>query len=303
VSQQLGYAIVAGLGTGGMYAFIAISYTVILASSGVFSFAQGSIVMGGALAFYGLAQVANIPVLGAFAIVVFGGALLGMTTDLLAVLPVTNRKGVSSLTEGTLVTTFGLGLLLNTLAGDFFGYNTIPVKGFVSSMPVHLIGLEINPIYLVMISLTIVISVGLELVLRRTKIGLLLRVTVEDVEGAQIGGVSVSRVVFLAFAFGGGMAALAGALLSPLTFASVGLSTELILYGFAGMAIGGFGSFVGALVGGLSVGVVSELVATFWNPNYVDLVIYGSMVALLVVRPRGLFGAPGGFGAAALREV
>lgn len=286
-----------------MYALIALGYTVILASSGVFNFAQGSIVMGGALAMYWLFQLEGLPTVAVIALVIAGGALLGMVCHLFAVRPVMNRRGVHSLTEGTLVTTFGLGLLLNTIAGILFGYDTIPVKSYVTRTPLSVSGFNVSPIYLVMIGVTLVIALVLEAVLRRTNVGLLLRVTVEDPEGARLGGVRVAKVVLFSFALGGGLSALAGALLVPVAYASVGLAFQLILLGFAGMAIGGYGSFTGALLGGLLVGLISTIVPVFISPAYVNLVIYGVMILVLVARPRGLFGTAGRFGSAALREV
>ncbi len=301
--KEFGYAVIAGLGVGGMYAFIALGYTVILAASGVFNFAQGSIVMGGSLVMYWLFDLKGWSVPAVIAIIVAGGALVGMVCHVLSVLPVTNRRGVKNLTEGTLVTTFGLGLVLNTIAGLGFGYNTVPVNSYITRTPVHLLGLNISPIYLVMIGMTLVVSFVLERALNRTGYGLLLRVTVEDAEGARLGGVSVARVVLYAFALGGGLAALAGALLAPVTFASVNNAGQLVLLGYAGMAIGGYGSFQGTLLGGLLVGLISTIIPLYLNAAYISLIVYGLMLLVLVFFPRGLFGTAGRFGSAALREV
>jgi branched-subunit amino acid ABC-type transport system permease component len=303
VYKEFGYAVIAGLGVGGMYAFIALGYTVILAASGVFSFAQGSIVMGGSLVMYWLFDREGWPVAAAIALIVAGGALVGMFVHVLSVLPVTNRRGVKNLTEGTLVTTFGLGLILNTIAGLGFGYDVVPVKSYITRTPVHLLGLSVSPIYLVMIGITLVVSFGLERLLNRTGVGLVLRVTVEDAEGARLGGVGVAKVVFYAFALGGGLAALAGGLLAPVIFASVGNASQLVLLGYAGMAIGGYGSFPGALLGGLVVGLVSTIIPLYINAAYVSLIIYGLMIVVLIFFPKGLFGTAGRFGSAALREV
>jgi branched-subunit amino acid ABC-type transport system permease component len=207
------------------------------------------------------------------------------------------------LTEGTLVTTFGLGLVLNTIAGLIFGYDTKPVKSYISPNPIHMLGLNVAPIYLVMIGITLVVSLLLERGLNRTGLGLILRVTVEDAEGARLGGVGVGKVVFYSFAFAGALAAIAGGLLAPVTFASVANASSLVLLGFAGMAIGGYGSFNGALVGGLLVGLMSTIIPLYLDAQYVNLIIYGLMILVLVVRPKGLFGTAGRFGSAALREV
>jgi branched-chain amino acid transport system permease protein len=228
---------------------------------------------------------------------------VGAITHLVAVLPVTNRRGVRSLTEGTLVTTFGFGLVLNTIAGITFGYSVEPVNSYITRKPVAVIGLQISPIYLVMVGATLVAAIIMEVVLHRTRAGLVLRATVEDVEGAGLAGIRVSRVVLVAFGLAGALAAVAGALLAPISFASVDIATQLVLLGFAGMAIGGFGSFTGALIGGILVGLASTVVPIWLPAIYVNLIIYGGMTAMLVLRPQGLFGSAGRFGAAALREV
>jgi branched-chain amino acid transport system permease protein len=259
--------------------------------------------MGGTLAVYGLWQVAHIQFLAVIAILATGGLVLGLVTYLAAVLPVSNRRGVRNLTEGTLVTTFGFGLVLNTIAGMTFGYDTVPVNSYVTRSPLNFLGLQVNPIYLIMIAVTIVLAIVMELILHRSRIGLVLRATVDDAVGASLAGIRVSTVVLVAFGAAGALAVVAGALLAPISFASVSTATTLVLLGFAGMAIGGFGSFTGALVGGVIVGLISTVAPVFINPLYVNLIIYGVMLVLLVIRPQGLFGTAGRFGAAGLREV
>jgi len=303
VYHELGEAVIAGLGVGGLYALIAMGYTLILSASGVFNFAQGAIVMGGTLAVYGLWQVAHVQFLLVIVVLAIGGVAIGFATYLASVLPVMNRRGVRNLTEGTLVTTFGFGLVLTTLAGMTFGYTTEPVNSYVTRTPIPFAGLQINPIYLIMMGVTVAVAIVLELVLHRTRVGLVLRATVGDAVGASLAGIKVSTVVFVAFGLAGALAVVAGALLAPISFASVGTATTLVLLGFAGMAIGGFGSFTGALVGGVLVGLISTIVPVFVNSLYTNLIIYAVMILLLIVRPQGLFGTAGRFGAAGLREV
>jgi len=303
VYREIGEAVIAGLGVGGLYAMIAMGYTLILSASGVFNFAQGSMVMAGTLALYGLWQVAHVQFLLVLVILAIGGLAVGLATYLASVLPVMNRRGIRNLTEGTLVTTFGFGLVLNTVAGMTFGYDTVPVNSYVTRSPISFAGLDINPIYLVMIGATLALAALLELVLHKTRVGLLLRATVGDAVGAALVGIRVGTVVLVAFGLAGGLAVVAGALLAPVSFASVSTATTLVLLGFAGMAIGGFGSFTGALVGGVLVGLISTVVPVFINSLYVNLIIYAVMLVVLVIRPQGLFGTAGRFGAAGLREV
>lgn len=303
MAELVAIATVSGLGLGGLYGLVAMGYTLVMAASGVFNFAQGSIVMGGALVMLGLWQYLHWPILGVVGVVLLGGALLGILSYVLAVFPVAKRHGVAELTEGTLVTTFGLGLILNSVTALTFGYNTVPVNSYVSDSPLRIAGVPIRPIYLVMIGATVVIVIAMEMFLRRTRTGLVLRATVLDSEGAILAGIPIMRVVLRAFLVAGALAALAGLLMVPVTSASPFIADQLALYGFAGMAIGGYGSFKGAFVGGVVVGVATTVPPIWVNPTFVSTIVYGLMLLVLLVRPRGLFGSAGTFGSARLRDV
>ncbi len=303
MARLIAIAAIAGLGLGGIYGMVAMGYTLIMAASGVFNFIQGTIVMAGALVMLWLWQMLGWPVLGVLAIVLGGGALLGVLSYLAAVLPVSRRLGPAHLTEGTLVTTFGLGLALNSVVALTFGYNTVPVKSYVSDSPWNIAGVPIRPIYVVVLAITLAIVIAMEVLLVRTKTGLILRATVQDGDGARLSGIPIMKVVLWSFAIGGSFAAVAGLLMVPVTQASSNLASELALYGFAGMAIGGYGSFKGAFLGGLIVGLATTIPPIWVNPTLVSTIIYGLMLAILMARPRGLFGTAGGFGSARLREV
>jgi branched-chain amino acid transport system permease protein len=303
MTRLIAIAAIAGLGLGGIYGMVAMGYTLIMAASGVFNFIQGTIVMGGALVMLWLWQMLGWPVLGVLAIVLGGGALLGIISYLAAVLPVSRRLGPAHLTEGTLVTTFGLGLALNSVVALTFGYNTVPVKSYVSDSPWNIAGIPIRPIYVAVLAITLVIVIAMEVFLLRTKTGLVLRATVQDADGARLSGIPIMKVVLWSFAIGGTFAAVAGLLMVPVTQASSNLASQLALYGFAGMAIGGYGSFKGAFVGGLVVGLASTIPPIWVNPTLVSTIIYGLMLVILLARPRGLFGTAGAFGSARLRDV
>lgn len=303
MGQELGLAIVAGLGLGGMYALVAMGYTLVLASSGVFNFAQGSTVMIGVISLYWLWQLSNWPFLVAMLVIVAAGGIIGILNYVIAVRPVVVRGGTLSLTEGTLVTTLGLGLAINAGAALVFTDETRAVNSYVTESPLSFLGIPIRPIYLVMMAVTVVIAILTELLMRRSTVGLLLRATVLDREGARLVGVPVLKVVLGTFGAAGILAALVGVLMAPVTFASPFVGEQFLLLGFAAMAIGGFGSFAGAFVGGVLVGLISNIVPIFIDPNLTSTALYLVLLVVLLVRPTGLFGAAGGFGAARLREV
>jgi branched-subunit amino acid ABC-type transport system permease component len=303
MATLIGIGIVTGLGLGSMYALISAGYTLILASSGVFNFAQGSIVMAGALGAYGLSYEASLPFPLTCLAVIAGGAVAGVISELLAVHAVARSGHAGNLTEGTLVTTLGLGLAMNSAVALTFGLDTRPVPSYVSDSPIKLLGVPIRPVYLVMMGAVIVFAVVMETVLHRTRTGVVLRATVEDAEGASLNGISILKVVLRSFAVAGAIAALAGALVVPVTSASPFLADQIALLGFAGMAIGGYGSFSGALVGGMVVGLLTGLLPIWVDPHLSSVIVYLVMVGFLLLRPRGLFGSAGMFGAARLRDV
>jgi branched-chain amino acid transport system permease protein len=305
VGSLVSDAVIAGLGVGSIYAVIAMGYTFILGASGVFNFAQGSAVMAGALVSYGLGTVEHVPLLLIVAIVLATGGVAGLLSHTIAVLPLTHRTGITNLTFGTFLSTLGLGLVFNSIISLGFGdANVYPVKFYVSQSTLHLLGLGIRPIYLVMFLSTLVLVVVFEVVNRTTSAGLVMRAVFNDVEGAALAGISITRAVRLVFVIGCALAALAGFLVAPLTFAQTGIAYQYAFYGFAAMAIGGYGSFAGAIVGGLVVGLVGEVPLIWVNPDVSGALIYGAMLLLLLVRPQGIFGSGGSaFGAAAVREV
>ena len=300
----VGDSVVSGLGVGSTYALIALGYTIILASSGVFNFAQGAVVMAGALVAYGLGTVAGWPVVASIAVVVGVGCLAGLLTHALSVYPLMRRRGAGNLTGGTFLTTLGLGLAMNAVIALAFGPETFAAKTYVSGRALHVLGVDIQPIYIVMVAVVIVTMLVFELFLRRTGAGVVMRATFADLEGAALAGISVNRVIVRAFAVGCGLAAVAGFLIVPITSASADIANSLSFYGFAAMAIGGYGSFMGAAIGGFIVGLAQQVPVTWLNPSASAVLIYAAMVVILLIRPQGLFGSGGtAFGAAAVRDV
>lgn len=299
----LAEATIAGLGLGAVYATIAIAYTLIVASSGVFNFAQGSMVMAGGLGLLGLWQDLHWSFLFTVGIILLGGGLLGVISYGVSVGPVIRRLGSTGITEGTLITTFGFGLVLATLGEVVVGDQTYFVHSYVSTKPLHVSSVPINLVYIAMFATCLVLALVGDYCIRRTSIGLRLRAIVQDPEGAELMGIRVERLIVAAFGAGGALAALAGLLMAPVTGASVFVSTQFSLYGFVAMALGGYGSFSGAVTGGLLVGLITSWLSIAVTPTTDELVLYGLLVAFLTYRPRGLFGRAGAFGASGIREV
>src|SRR3546814_670394 len=286
-------AFVTGLGFGAIYVVIAMSYTLVLAASGVFNFALASVVMGGAVATFVLRERVGLPLLVALLVVLAGGALISGLSDVVAVRPFLKRTG--SLTEEALVTTLGLGLAFAATAELLFGSNTFRSTPYTSDTPIDIASVPVRPVFIMMIVAGAAITFALDRVMAKTQIGSILRATIADREGASLFGINPDRVILFAFILAGALGALAGFLLLPLTSASAYVGNDLSLVAFVAMALGGFGSFRGVIVGGLAVGMVSAFTPVFLSSVWGRPVLFLFMLVMLVLRPRGLFGSAGQF--------
>lgn len=293
--------LISGLGFAAIFALIAQSLTMVLAASGVFNFAQGSVVMGGTILAYLLAvKLGWQPSLVLLACVA-AGMLAGVLTYLLAVWPAMGRS--HSLSHTTVLTTIGLGTAINAVVLLLFGGDSHPVPSFVTDEPLSLGGVPVRPLYLVMVIVGLVLTVALDRLIHATSLGHVFRATLEDPEGAALMGIDARKVIMAAFLAAGALSAVAGWLAAPVVQASAFAAHDMVFYGFAGMAIGGFGSFTGAMLGGVIVGLVYGLVPVLLDSHMTVPVMWMVVVLVLLVKPAGLLGTAGLFGSARLREV
>lgn len=293
--------VVTGFALASIYVLITMSFTLVLAVSGVFNFAQGSIVMGGSILAFILGVRLGWPSLVVVAATMVLGLAAGFATYWLSVWPAIGRS--KSFQHTTLITTIGLGLAVNALAALLFGGDSYRVPSYVTDDPLVIGGLPIRPAYLLMVAVGIAATVTIDLTVRHTSIGHVFRITLEDPEGARLQGIDIRRTIVITFAIAGAMSALAGLLIAPVTAASAFTAHELSFFGFAGMAIGGFGSFLGGLAGALLVGLVAGITPTVADPNLTLPVLWLIVMVTLLVKPSGLGGIVGLFGASRVRDV
>jgi len=301
MNQLIATGLVAGVGLASIYILVSLSLTLVLTASGVFNFAQSSIVMGATIASFYLTVSLHMPAIAVVALTVVGGGAAGAVTHFLAVAPALDRA--ANFTEATLLTTFGLGTAVNAFAALLFGSEPRSVPSYVPNAPIIIASVPVRPIYAVMVGVAAIVVIATELVMRRTEVGLVFRITLEDRAGAELAGIRTKRVVIVAFIIAGAISGVAGFLVAPAIAASAYTAQQFAFYGFAAIAIGGFGSFAGTLVGGMIVGLVGGLVPTVLTTVYVNPILYGLILVVLIVKPTGLWGAAGLFGSAKAREV
>jgi branched-subunit amino acid ABC-type transport system permease component len=286
--------LVSGIALGCIYTLLAISYNLVLAATGIFNFAQGVIVMAGTFFALYIGDRMGWPFFVAILVTALAGAALGLVTELVAVRPVMRRT--SDLGLAAVITTLGLGLALISGWALVVGSDPQPVRSYVSTQPIFLGPVPVRPIYLVMIAATVIVALTIDNVLRRTMLGFTLRAVLEDPEGASLVGINTPRVIRRVFAAAGVLSAIAGYLVAPVTQASPFVADEVGLFAFAAMTIGGFGSFGGALAGGIIVGVLTGEAGGFLNPHLTRPLVFVICLLVLLVRPGGIFGTRGTFG-------
>jgi branched-chain amino acid transport system permease protein len=298
----LGTALVVGVALGSIYALVAIAFNLVLAACGVFNLTISATITVSVVMSYQLGTRSGWHPLLVVAVVMGIGALAGAFAELVGVRRIlaTRPKDVA---HDTMVSTLGLGMAGNALVAILFGTNILPVESFVSANPVVISGVPIRPVYIVMPIVVLVVAVGVELVLRFTEFGIVTRAVIASNEGASLLGISVRTVVQGAFVASAIMAAVAGFLVAPVLSASAFVGESMMLFGFAAIAIGGFASFRGAMVGGLIVGLILGLTPAFMDPTWRGPLVWVAMVVVLFIRPAGLFGKGGQFGAASVRQV
>jgi len=273
-----------------LYILVALGLNIILGLMGVINFSHGSFFMLGAYVACTLAaHVGFFPsiVLAALAI-----GLLGVLFEALLVRPLYGR-----LPEYTLLLTYGTALIFEQFARRIWGDDAQRFPPLPSWLAGNLsFGGFDFPVYrdVFLVGTTIFILAAVWLVLNRTNLGIIIRAGTRDSQMVQVLGINLPLTFTLVFGLGSLLAGLAGALAAPLYTIIPSFGSEWIILTFVIVIVGGIGSFWGAVVGGLTIGILSSLMELVYPPA-VELTGFIIMGLVLLVRPRGLFGIEGLF--------
>jgi branched-chain amino acid transport system permease protein len=281
--------LVNGITLGMLYILVALGLNIILGLMGVINFSHGAFFMLGAYVMYQLnGAIGFWPAILAAAIVV---GLLGMAFEAGLIRPLYKR-----IPEYTLLLTFGTALIFTQIVRRVWGDDAVRVEQPAYIPQSLTIGSYQLPFYkdFLLVILTIVILALVWLLLNKTNIGIIIRAGTRDAEMVKILGINMPLMFTLVFGIGSFMAGLAGALAAPIYAVQPQLASQWIVLTFVIVIVGGIGSFWGAIVGGLLIGVLSSLMSLFFPPA-VELTGYVIMGIILLVRPRGLFGVEGLF--------
>jgi branched-chain amino acid transport system permease protein len=251
----------------------------------IINFAHGELYMlGGVFAYY-LASLLGINFFGAIGLAVVLVMIVGLIFDQLVL-----RKLRNEPTLITILVTIGLSIFLQSTVMLFWGPSPQSIPSPFSSKTIQIGFIFLTPFKIFMAVITVAVIFGLHLLIQKTTLGKSMRAVFQDKESAAIVGININRVYAINFALGSGLAALAGALLGTLFVVYPNMGLIAVVKAFLIVIMGGMGNFLGAIFGGLLLGVVESMAAGFISSSYKDLFGLLIVMILLVVRPYGLFG-------------
>ena len=287
--QELAQQVVSGLASGSIFASMALALVLIYRSMNVINFAQGEMAMFSTFIAWQLVAL-GIPIWGAFTLtlaITFVGAV---ALERLVIRPIERAPQLT-----LVIVTLGLLIVFNGLAGWIWGYQ---VKSFPSPFPLTPIvvdGVAFSSQDVGIIAVSLGALIAIYLFFSHTKLGLAMRAAALYPNESRALGIPVSWMLALGWGLAAVVGAISGIMIAPIVFLDPNMMQGIVVYAFAAAVLGGLESPVGAVVGGLTLGVVLNLLGTYVEAIGNDLrlpVAFAIIVGVLVVRPSGIFGGP-----------
>jgi branched-chain amino acid transport system permease protein len=282
--------VIIGLSVGMVYALVALGISLIFSGLDIVHFAHGEIYMLGAFIGLMIFQKLALPYVPALVLAVIVTGLLGVLIERLFYRRLTRAGGGYTVAGmGMIIAGFGMSIVLQNVAYLVWGPKPLPFP-VPFGMPVEIGNLALPMSYVWIVVAALVFMLALNLLLRRTMLGLAMRAVAYNKDIAYLSGVNVPLMISLIFGIGCALGAAAGVLIGPINYVQVQMGVGILIKAFAAAVVGGFGSLPGAVLGGLLVGVVESLGAGFISGTYKDVYAFILLVVVLMVKPSGILG-------------
>ena len=284
--MQLLQLVISGIAQGCIYGLIALGFVLIYKATETVSFAQGELMMLGAFCGLACMTMLGFPYWLSVLATIAGMAAFGVLLERIVIRPILGQPAFSivMLTIGIGYVTRGLITMIPTIGTETHAL-PVPYKDQIW----NLAGLVLNVEQMMVIAVTAVMCVLLYLLFRYSKLGIAMQAASQNQLAAYYMGIPVKQLNGIAWGLAAAVAAVAGLLLAPITFVHANM-------GFIGLkampaaVVGGFGSLPGAIVGGLTIGIVESLSGFYLPDGFKDTAAYVVVLLMLVVKPNGLFG-------------
>jgi branched-chain amino acid transport system permease protein len=287
-----------GLALGSIYALVALGFVLIIRATNVVNFAQGDFAMlGGYAMVLFLVGMPGNPELGIpgfelhfpywLAILLAGGvmALIGIGFNYGVYYPLRNRPFLP-----VLISTLGASIFLQNTVLALFNPQPRPLDKLINIDGVTIGGVFLDSQYLVILVFTILAVAFQYFFFEHTLLGKKLQATSQDKDMARLLGIPVTWMIIITFVYSSVLGGLAGILVAPILFVSIGMGSTIALKAFAATIIGGFGDVAGAIVGGIIIGLIESFAAYYISVPYKDAYAFLALFLVLLFRPQGIFG-------------
>jgi urea transport system permease protein len=289
-----------GLSVGSILLLVALGLAITYGAMGVINMAHGEMVMIGAYTTVMAAIWLHLGIIWAIPLAFFVTALLGLLIEKFVVRQLYGRLmdtllatwGIAILLQQAVRLEFGLSFFGLHIAGLGPGLQNVTVPAFLQGT-VTIGTAQINSYRLFIIAVTIVMTLLTWFIMHRTSIGMKVRAIIRNPKMAAACGIDVQRVNALTFAFGSGLAGVAGVMMSGFKTVFPDMGTPMVVDGFLVVVVGGVGSLVGSILSAGILGQVDGAVAAVWNDVIARAVVFGFVILTIVIKPEGLFSYKG----------
>jgi branched-chain amino acid transport system permease protein len=282
---MFGQQVMSGLATGSLYALTAVAVVVVFRNTRTINLAQGDFSMIGAFVALLLLKQFGLNYFVALGLTVIGVTLLGVLVERLVMRPIADSDWLTLFTA-----TLGVYYIFHGLAGWLWGRDTKAFPVTFDPTPLHLFGTIVSEGHLINMAWASAIGLVLFLFFKFTKQGIAMRAVTDDAETARLMGIPVRFIVMLTWAMAGFLAAFAGILTAPILYVGPQMMDQVLIKGYVAAVFGGLYSIPGAVLGSLMIGVTENLAGAYLGSQYKTATAFVMIVALLALRPKGLFG-------------
>ena len=276
--------LIIGLSEGAILALAALGFVLIYKATGVINFAQGEFLLIGAYSFYTAFVVMQLPIVVALLVGVLVAVIVGVVVERFILRPMVGQSHIS-----IIMVTIGLASVLSAIVQMFFGTNPRAMPAILPRGSVSILGGTVPVNRLWAIVLCAVVLILLTWFFQKSRHGVAMRAVADDQQAAMTVGISVRRVFALSWALAAVSALIAGVTLADVTTVEMNIVNFGLLV-FPVVIMGGLDSVPGTIVGGLTIGLVSQFVSGYMDPGLAEIVPYIVLVLVLLVRPYGVFG-------------
>jgi branched-chain amino acid transport system permease protein len=279
--------VISGFSTGAIYALVALGLALIYRSTRILNFAHGDMATAGTFCAFMLMGT-RLPFGATMLVALVFGSLLAMTFYFCVLVPA-QRREANQLSQ--IILTLGLGLILQGLISYFGGTEPQDFPFPLSDIEIYNLGpLVISQLGVGTIAMALIVSLLLYLLVQKTRIGLAMRATSENLPAAQTMGIPTRQILALSWGLAAALGVLAGIFLAPALLLDPFFMLEPFLKGFAAAILGGLNSLPGAIVGGMIIGVAESLAGGYISVAFKNTLAFLIIIAVLLVRPEGLLG-------------